>query len=56
MEKVGWCSLCPVDIAYDDLCDLVDPTFFRLAHAVLASGRVELLHVGPPCASFFSGG
>jgi len=52
MEKVGWCSLRPVDIADDERCDLADPMFFRMVHAVLASGRVELLHLGPPCASF----
>ena len=52
MEKVGWCSLLPVDIADDERCDLADPMFFRMVHAVLASGRVELLHLGPPCASF----
>ncbi len=53
MEKVGWCSLRPVDIVDDKRCDLADPMFFRVVHAVLASGRVELLHLGPPCASFF---
>ena len=52
MEKVGWCSLRPVDIADDERCDLADPMFFRMVHAVLASGRVELLHLGPPCAYF----
>ncbi len=52
MKEAGWCSLRSVDIADDERCDPADPMLFRLVNAVLASGRVELLHLGPPGKSF----
>ena len=48
----GWPVGPPVDLAYGEQYDVMNHFFLAVLIAILLEGRVLLLHVGPPCASF----
>ena len=48
----GWWVGTPIDVADDPSYDLVNPQFFMLVIGLILEGRVAVLHLGPPDASF----
>ena len=48
----GWCTGPPVDIVTNGDFDLLNPMFLAVLIGLLLEGRVALLHLAPPCASF----
>ena len=51
-RAVGWPTGPPVDVAFGDHFDVLNHFFMAVLISILLEGRVLLLHVGPPCASF----
>ena len=54
-QAEGWSAGPPVDLAYGDQYDVMNHFFLAVLIGVLLEGRVLLLHMGPPCGSFFYG-
>ena len=51
-EEAGWSVATPIDVRYNMYLDLLNP--LALAHilTVIQSGRIGVLWLAPPCASF----
>jgi len=51
-EKLGISIAPPLDAAANADYDLMNACFVALIVGVLASGIVDLVHLGPPCSTF----
>ena len=48
----GWATARPIDVCLDTSFNLLNPLFLAIVVGIISEGRVLLLHLAPPCASF----
>ena len=48
----SWCVAPPIDVVFNAEFDVLNPLFIAVLVGIILEGRIAVLHVSPPCASF----